>query len=175
MMAGFYVGCGVSLVGAAFAPTLYVLAVALFALGMFAAIYHPVGTAMMVENATHRGRTLAFNGVCGNLGVSLAAGITATLTAAFSWRGAFLVPGVVCIPPASSICGSCPNEKRPRAGAPQVAPTCAVAGAGGGDFRRCSSWLRSAPGLSSTPSRCRCPRSSTSVSAPAYRWSRSAG
>jgi MFS family permease len=64
---------------------------------VFAAIYHPVGTAVILENATVRGRTLAFNGVCGNLGVSLAAGITAALTAAFSWRGAFLVPGVVCL------------------------------------------------------------------------------
>ena len=73
------------------------LGVALFALGVFAAIYHPVGTAMIIENATQRGRTLAFNGVCGNLGVSLAAGITAALTAALSWRGAFLVPGLICI------------------------------------------------------------------------------
>jgi MFS family permease len=97
MMVGFYIGCGVSLLGAAFAPSLYALGFALFVLGMFAAIYHPVGTAMVLENATQRGRTMAFNGVCGNLGVSLAAGITAALTAAFSWRGAFLVPGLVCI------------------------------------------------------------------------------
>jgi MFS family permease len=97
LMVIFYIGCGVSLIGAAFAPSLYVLAFALFALGVFAAIYHPVGTAMIIENATQRGRTLAFNGVCGNLGVSLAAGITAALTAALSWRGAFFVPGVICI------------------------------------------------------------------------------
>lgn len=97
MMLGFYFGCGVSLVAAAFAPSLIMLAVALFALGVFAAIYHPVGTAMILDAATQRGRTLAFNGVCGNLGVSLAAGITAALTAALSWRGAFLVPGIVCI------------------------------------------------------------------------------
>src|SRR5271154_336021 len=97
LMVIFYIGCGVSLVGAAFAPSLYVLAAALFSLGVFAAIYHPVGTAMIIEKATVRGRTLAFNGVCGNLGVSLAAGITAALTAAFSWRGAFLVPGVICV------------------------------------------------------------------------------
>ena len=97
MMVAFYIGCGLSLLGAAAAPTLTGLAVALFALGMFAAIYHPVGTAMILENATQRGRTLAFNGVCGNLGVSLAAGVTAALTAAFSWRGAFLVPGLICI------------------------------------------------------------------------------
>ncbi len=97
MMVAFYVGCGVSLIAAALAPSLTVLGFALFALGMFAAIYHPVGTAMVIESATQRGRTLAFNGVCGNLGVSLAAGITAALTAALSWRGAFLVPGIVCI------------------------------------------------------------------------------
>ena len=97
MMVGFYLGCGASLISAAFAPSLTMLAVALCALGMFAAIYHPVGTAMIIENATQRGRTMAFNGVCGNLGVSLAAGVTAALTAALSWRGAFLVPGVICI------------------------------------------------------------------------------
>jgi MFS family permease len=99
MIVGFYIGCGASLLGAAFAPSLYALGFALFALGMFAAIYHPVGTAMVVETATatQRGRTMAFNGVCGNLGVSLAAGVTAALTAAFSWRGAFLVPGLICI------------------------------------------------------------------------------
>jgi MFS family permease len=97
LMLTFYLGCGLSLVGAALAPSLTALAVALFSLGLFAAIYHPVGTAMVVEHAKERGRTLAFNGVCGNLGVSLAAGITAALTAALSWRGAFLVPGLVCI------------------------------------------------------------------------------
>jgi MFS family permease len=97
LMVAFYVGCGFSLVAAAFAPSLPILAVALFSLGVFAAIYHPVGTAMVIEHATQRGRTLAFNGVCGNLGVSLAAGITAALTAAFSWRGAFFVPGIICI------------------------------------------------------------------------------
>jgi MFS family permease len=97
LMVTFYIGCGLSLVAAAFAPSLTVLTIALFSLGMFAAIYHPVGTAMIIEHAKERGRTLAFNGVCGNLGVSLAAGITATLTAALSWRGAFLVPGLICI------------------------------------------------------------------------------
>src|SRR6188474_487675 len=51
MMAVFYFGCGVSLFGAALAPNLVWLAVALAALGMFAAIYHPVGTAMLIEQA----------------------------------------------------------------------------------------------------------------------------
>jgi MFS family permease len=97
MMALFYAGCGVSLIGAGLAPDLVVLAIALAALGMFAAIYHPVGTAMLIEQATARGRSLAFNGVCGNLGAALAAGMTAALVAALGWRAAFLVPGALCV------------------------------------------------------------------------------
>jgi MFS family permease len=97
MMAAFYFGCGVSLLGAAWAPDLMWLGAALFALGIFAAIYHPVGMAMLIEASGARGRTLAFNGVCGNLGVSLAAGVSAVLAAWFGWRAAFLVPAVVCI------------------------------------------------------------------------------
>ncbi len=112
MIVGFYLGCGASLVAAALAPSLVALAVALFALGMFAAIYHPVGTAMIIENATQRGRSLAFNGVCGNLGVSLAAGVTGALTAALSWRGAFLVPGVVCITTGAIYLWLVPDEGR---------------------------------------------------------------
>jgi predicted MFS family arabinose efflux permease len=97
MMVVFYIGCGLSLAAAAFSPNFTALAVSLFALGVFASIYHPVGTAIVVAAAVNRGRTLAFNGVCGNLGVSLAAGITAVLTAWIGWRGAFLVPAVVCV------------------------------------------------------------------------------
>jgi MFS family permease len=97
MMVAFYLGCGVSLIGAALAPNLYLLAGALFFLGVFAAIYHPVGMAMLIEVSQARGRTLAFNGVCGNLGVALAAGITAALIAWIGWRSAFMVPGVLCV------------------------------------------------------------------------------
>jgi MFS family permease len=97
MMIVFYIGCGLSLIGAALAPNLIVLGIALFCLGVFAAIYHPVGTAIVVSEAVNRGRTLALNGVCGNIGVAVAAGITAILTAWIGWRSAFLIPAVVCI------------------------------------------------------------------------------
>ena len=97
MMAVFYFGCGASLAAAAAAPSLYFLAAALFALGMFAAIYHPVGMPMLIAAATVRGRTLAFNGVCGNIGAALAAGMTAALAVLLGWRGAFLVPAVICL------------------------------------------------------------------------------
>jgi MFS family permease len=97
MMVAFYIGCGLSLAGTAFAPTPMWLAVGMFMLGVFAAIYHPVGMAMLIEASGAKGRTLAFNGVCGNLGVSLAAGISAALATWVSWRAAFLAPAVVCV------------------------------------------------------------------------------
>ena len=97
MMAAFYIGCGLSLAGTAFAPDLTWLAVGMFMLGVFAAIYHPVGMAMLIEASQARGRTLAFNGVCGNLGVSLAAGISAALATWLGWRLAFLAPAALCI------------------------------------------------------------------------------
>jgi MFS family permease len=112
MMTVFFFGVGASLIAVALSPSLYVLGFALFALGLFAAIYHPVGTAMIVEAATQRGRTLAFNGVCGNLGVALAAAITAGLTALVSWRGAFFVPGVICIVSGFAYLWFAPKESR---------------------------------------------------------------
>lgn len=132
MIAAFYGGCGLALIAAGLAPSLWVLGAALFALGMFAAIYHPVGTAMVVESAVQRGRTVAFNGVCGNLGVSLAAGITALLTAALSWRGAFLVPGVVCIATVPIYLWLVPDERAhtsSRNAAPEVGVSNMVAAA----------------------------------------------
>lgn len=97
MMAAFYLGCGISLVGVGLSPNLVMLAVSMFGVGAFAAIYHPVGMPMLLEAARAQGRTIAFNGVCGNLGAALAAGIAAAIASWFGWRAAFLVPAVVCI------------------------------------------------------------------------------
>jgi predicted MFS family arabinose efflux permease len=116
MMIIFYVGCGLSLVAAAAAPNLGMLAIALFALGVFASIYHPVGTAILIAQATTRGRSLAFNGVCGNLGVSLAAGVSALFIYAFGWRGAFLIPGIVCAVTAIAYARLVPDDRRSASG-----------------------------------------------------------
>jgi predicted MFS family arabinose efflux permease len=121
MMVLFYAGCGLSLVAAGLAPNLIVLATALTALGVFAAIYHPVGTAMLIEQATLRGRSLAFNGVCGNLGAALAAGTTAALVAGLGWRAAFLVPGAVCVATAVIYVRLVPDEARKTASRATVA------------------------------------------------------
>ncbi len=124
MMALFYLGCGGSLVAAGLAPNLVMLALALTALGAFAAIYHPVGTAMLIDAATSRGRSLAFNGVCGNLGVALAAGVTAALIQLFGWRGAFLVPAVACVATGLAYLRFVPEDRHQRtsrASSPDVA------------------------------------------------------
>jgi len=97
MMLLFFLGSSASLLAAGLAPNLVALTVALCALGMFAAIYHPVGTTMVLGAAVRRGRSVAFNGVCGNLGAALAAGITAALIEWLGWRGAFLAPAAVLL------------------------------------------------------------------------------
>jgi MFS family permease len=90
-------GCGVSLIAAGLSPNVFFLAAALAALGMFGSIYHPVGMAMLIEASQARGRVLAFNGVCGNLGAALAAGITAVIATYFGWRMAFVLPAALCL------------------------------------------------------------------------------
>jgi predicted MFS family arabinose efflux permease len=129
MMVVFYIGCGLSLAAAAVSPNFVALAFALFALGVFASIYHPVGTAIVVAAAVNRGRTLAFNGVCGNIGVALAAGITAALTAWIGWRGAFLIPAAICIVTGIAYLVMVPDDRSQKAGrsmAPEVRLTMGI-------------------------------------------------
>jgi predicted MFS family arabinose efflux permease len=116
MMVMFYIGCGLSCAAAALSPNFVALAIALFALGVFASIYHPVGTAIVVAAATNRGRTLALNGVCGNIGVALAAGVTAALTAWIGWRGAFLIPAVICVATGIAYFVMVPDDRHQKAG-----------------------------------------------------------
>jgi MFS family permease len=96
MMAIFFLGCAASLMAAAFAPNMFMLAAALLGLGIFASIYHPVGVTVLVANARDRGRDFATNGVWGNLGVAFAPGVTALIAAALGWRAAFALPALVC-------------------------------------------------------------------------------
>ena len=98
MMTAFFIGTGVSLIAAGFVAAPWALVLTLAVAGMFAAIYHPIGTAMLVENAgAAPGRALGTNGVFGNFGVASAPLVTAFLAGTFSWRVAFVVPGVACL------------------------------------------------------------------------------
>ncbi|MCB4821969.1 MFS transporter [Roseicella aerolata] len=98
LMAAFFLGGGGAMVLAGFATTPLLLGLALALLGAFSAIYHPIGTAMLVEAAGQRvGRAVGINGVFGNLGVALAPVVTALLAARLGWHFAFLVPGAISI------------------------------------------------------------------------------
>jgi len=97
LMTTFFLGTGASLIAAGFAGSPLVLAVTLAAAGGFTAIYHPIGTTMLVEAAGDKpGRSIGVNGVFGNLGVALAPVITAFLANAIGWRAAFIAPGLFC-------------------------------------------------------------------------------
>jgi len=97
MMLLFFFGIGASaiLTGLSNSPTMLVVGLTL--MGVFAAIYHPVGTAMLVAYAQNRGREIGINGMWGNLGVAFSALVTGLLVAHFGWRSAFILPGVVAI------------------------------------------------------------------------------
>jgi MFS family permease len=97
LMTGFFLGTGLSMAATGLCGSRASLALALAATGLFAAIYHPVGTAMLVDAAGDRpGRAIGLNGVFGNLGVALAPMVTAGLADLAGWRAAFLVPGCLC-------------------------------------------------------------------------------
>jgi len=120
MIATFFIGTGVSAAAVGLAPNFTLLAVALFAVGIFAAIYHPVGTPMVIEQAVNRGRTMSWNGVCGNVGVSVAAACTAALTAWAGWRWAFFIPAAVFIATGVAYLMLTPREGVRRAAAPHA-------------------------------------------------------
>jgi len=97
MMVLFFVGIGLASVATGFAQTPLQVGIGLFAIGVFAAIYHPVGLAMVTAKWKNTGMRLAVNGVWGNLGVASAALITGYLIDNGGWRMAFTIPGVLSI------------------------------------------------------------------------------
>ena len=95
MMVVFFVGIGLASVATGFAQTPLQVGIGLFVIGVFAAIYHPVGLAMVTQKWRNTGMRLAVNGVWGNLGVASAALITGYLIDNGGWRMAFIIPGCV--------------------------------------------------------------------------------
>lgn len=97
MMAVYFIGLGLSSIAAGLSTSPLILMLALTGIGGFAAIYHPVGIPWLVRNGgAERGKVLGFNGIFGSLGAA-GAGLTAGfLIDAFSWRAAFIAPGLLC-------------------------------------------------------------------------------
>jgi MFS family permease len=93
----FFFGIGGSMILTGFAQSSWQIAAGLTLTGAFAAIYHPVGIAMLVAVPQNMGRVLGWNGLWGNLGLATAAIITGALVEFVGWRAAFFVPGALCI------------------------------------------------------------------------------
>ena len=97
MMTVFFIGLGISGIVCGLVSSTTALMLGLAAVGLFSAIYHPVGIAWLVKSAQARGMALAVNGIFGSLGVASAGLVAGVLIDAVSWRAAFIVPGTVCL------------------------------------------------------------------------------
>ena len=97
MIVIFFLGIGASSILTALAGSPLEIALGLTAIGLFAAIYHPVGLALVIQGRERTGVPLAINGVFGNLGVASAALLTGYLIDTAGWRNAFVLPGVISI------------------------------------------------------------------------------
>jgi len=93
----FFFGIGASLFVTGFAREPWHIAAGLTLTGAFAAIYHPVGIAMLVAAPARMGRVLGWNGLWGNLGLAAAALVTGALVDLAGWRAAFFIPGLACV------------------------------------------------------------------------------
>ncbi len=97
MMAVFFIGIGACSSLTALAGNPLQMGAALFAMGIFAAIYHPVGLPLVIEGREKTGMVIGINGVWGNLGVASAALITGFMIDNAGWREAFVWPGLLSV------------------------------------------------------------------------------
>ncbi len=97
MMLTYFYGLGASLLLVAASTGPWQIGIALTIMGVFSAIYHPVGIPMLLRDAKRPGRTIGINGLAGNLGIALAALVTGVLVKYFGWRVAFVVPALVSV------------------------------------------------------------------------------
>ena len=97
LMVIFHFGIGISAIICSFASTPWELSIGLGLIGVFAAIFHPVGIAMLLKNSKKLGYRLGINGVFGNMGVAAAPLITGYLLLISDWKLSFILPGIACI------------------------------------------------------------------------------
>jgi len=110
MLIIFFVGIGVAALLTALAQNAWQLAAGLMLIGAFAAIYHPVGIPMLVQNVPNPGAVIGINGLAGNLGIAVAAVVTGFLIKWIDWRAAFAVPGLFSIACGIVFAITCPKE-----------------------------------------------------------------
>ncbi len=97
MMVVYHFGIGIAAVLAGLAQSVWQLGAAIGLIGVFAAIYHPVGIAMLIKSNRSIGFRLGINGVFGNMGVAAAPLIIGLLLTVGDWRLCFMASGLFCI------------------------------------------------------------------------------
>ena len=97
MMIVFFAGMGVSCLLIALCQNKWQIGAALTVMGAFASIYHPVGIPMLVQKAKNPGFTIGVNGLAGNMGIAIAAGVSVYIAQRFGWQMAYIIPGVICL------------------------------------------------------------------------------
>jgi MFS family permease len=97
MMVIFFAGMGVSSLVIALCTNKWQIGAALTLMGAFASIYHPVGIPMLVQKAKNPGFTIGVNGLAGNMGIAIAAGVSVYIAQRWGWQMAFILPGVICL------------------------------------------------------------------------------
>lgn len=96
VMIVFLLGLGAATVLCGLAQGPLPLGLALAAMGLFGAIYHPVGTAWVMKNVVTRGRSIAILGISGSIGAAVASLVAGLLADLSGWRLAFALPGALC-------------------------------------------------------------------------------
>ena len=97
MIVVFFIGIGAASIFTGLSTGRLGIQIGLALIGILAAIYHPIGIALVAEEAGRMGRALAINGVWGNIGVALAAVTTGAIAEYWGWRAAFIAPGIYAI------------------------------------------------------------------------------
>lgn len=97
LMIAFLFGMGLAGVLCGLSQGPGMLQASLAMMGLFGAVYHPVGTAWVVKNVTERGRSIAIIGICGSTGIALASLVAGGISDLAGWRSAFIAPSALMI------------------------------------------------------------------------------
>ena len=98
MMVVFFLGMGACSIAAGLSNSSTTMMLSLTGLGLFAAVYHPVGIPWLLRGVRQDvGKVLGFNGIFGSLGAAGAGLSGGLLIDLIDWRAAFIIPGTICL------------------------------------------------------------------------------
>jgi MFS family permease len=128
MIALAFAGMGMFSIVAGFTDGPATLLPVLAAIGIFAAVYHPVGIPWIMRVARHNpGKALAINGLFGGVGVGIGGLSAGALIDLAGWQAAFIVPGLISLAAAVAMAlfirAGRIAEPRRQAGARHIQPT----------------------------------------------------